>query len=451
MTWDFAEANPFSESTGNWMAMVDWTAKALENAPAANSARIYQRDAVALVGEAGRVLVSTDPPYYDNIGYADLSDFFYVWLRRNLRDVWPDELSTLLSPKAEELIASPFRAGSRSAANEHFESGMAAVFGEVAKAQDARFPVSIFYAFKQAETEAGGVSSTGWEVFLDALLRAGLSVDATWPIRTELSNRPVASGTAALASSIVLSCRPRSVDAALASTGEFRAALREELPAAIRVMQKGAIAPVDLAQSAIGPGMAVFSRFSKVVEGDGSSMSVRRALQIINEVLDEVVSEEETEFDADTRWAVTWYRQFGLNPGPYGTAETLSKAKNTSVAGVVEAGLAASRDGKVWLLGRGGLNPDWDPGVDRRSTVWEATQHLLRLLEDSESGAAGLLRQLGGTGERARQLAYLLFRVAEQKGWAQEAVAYDSLARAWPELQRLARTETTPGQLTLEG
>ena len=215
-------------------------------------------------------------------------------------------------------------------------------------------------------------------------------------------------------------------------------------------MQRGAIAPVDLAQSAIGPGMAVFSRFSKVVEADGAKMPVRRALQIINEVLDEVISEEETELDRDTRWAVTWYRQFGLNPGPYGTAETLSKAKNTSVAGVIEAGFAASREGKVWLLGRDDLESEWDPGTDKRSTVWEATQHLVRRLERSELEAAELRRRLGGTAERARQLAYLLYRVAEQKGWAREAVAYNSLVVAWPELERIARLEPASGQLNLE-
>ncbi len=450
MTWDFAETNPFSDSTGNWMAMVDWVANAVERLPAKAEGKVGQRDAAVRVAEAGRVAISTDPPYYDNVSYSDLSDFFYVWMRRTLRDVWPDELSTVLTPKAEELVADRYRAGSAQAAKDHFESGIEDVFSQVANAQDERFPTTVFYAFKQSETDDEGTASTGWETFLDGILQEGLSVHSTWPMRTEMGNRMIASGKSALASSIVLSCRPRSAVAPLASTVEFRAALRAELPAAIRVMQKGAIAPVDLAQSAIGPGMAVFSRFSKVVEADGAKMSVRRALQIINEVLDEVVSEEETEFDADTRWAVTWYRQFGLSPGPYGTAETLSKAKNTSVAGVVEAGFGKSHDGKVWLLGREDLDPEWDPGTDKRSTVWEATQHLVRSLETSESEAGDLRQRLGGTANRARQLAYLLYRVAEQKGWAQEAVAYNSLVVAWPELERLAG-QRQPEQQILGG
>ena len=450
MTWAFVEANPFSDSTGNWNGQVDWVAKVIEKLPAGVAGLIEQWDAAVSVKNAGRVLVSTDPPYYDNVPYSDLSDFFYVWMKKNLRDVWPDELSTVLTPKQDELVADAERFGSREAADEHFESGMAEVFDAVAQAQDPRFPLTVFYAFQQAESDEDGVASTGWETFLEGLLESGFAVDATWPVRTERPGGVRNFGRNSLASSIVLSCRPRTVEAPLASTGEFRAALRAELQAAIRLMQRGKIAPVDLAQSAIGPGMAVFSQFSKVVEADGAKMPVRRALQIINEVLDEVISEEETEFDRDTRWAVTWYRQFGLNPGPYGTAETLSKAKNTSVAGVIEAGFAASREGKVWLLGRDDLESEWDPVTDKRSTVWEATQHLVRRLESSESEAAELRRRLGGTAERARQLAYLLYRVAEQKGWAQEAVAYNSLVVAWPELERIARLEPAPGQLNLE-
>ncbi len=450
MTWDFVEVNPFSGKTGSFESLATWVPRVIDRLPAIGFGEIIQRDAAARVAEVASPLISTDPPYYDNIMYADLADFFHVWLRRNLSDVWPDELATLLTPKAEELVASSYRTGDRKSAKEFFEQGMSRVLGEVGSRQSGDFPATFYYAFKQSESDDAGTASTGWETFLEGLLVSGLAIVATWPIRTELTGA-LKKNMSVLASSIVIACRPRAVLAPLASTAEFRAALRAELPSAIRVMQKGAIAPVDLAQSAIGPGMAVFSQFSKVVEADGSKMSVRRALQIINEVLDEVVSEEETEFDSDTRWAVTWYRQFGLNPGPYGTAETLSKAKNTSVAGVIDAGFAKSHDSKVWLLDRADLNPEWDPGTDKRSTVWEATQHLVRRLESSESEAAALRRQLGGTADRARQLAYLLYRVAEQKGWAQEAVAYNSLVVAWPELERLAgQRQPEPGHMNLE-
>ena len=355
MTWDFAETNPFSSSTGNWMAMVKWTSEAITHVPAAGTGEILQRDAASRLTEVATSVVSTDPPYYDNVSYADLSDYFYVWLRHNLREIWPDELSTLLTPKGEELIANRYRAGSAEAAREHFESGMEEVFEVAAAAQHPDFPATVFYAFKQSETDAAGVASTGWETFVQGLLAAGFAVTATWPVRTERAARPVASGAAALASSIVLALRPRAADAPLATRSEFLSMLRSELPDAIRLMQRESIAPVDMAQSAIGPGMAVFSRYAKVIEADGSQMTVRQALALINEVLEEVLSEEETEFDSDTRWALTWFDQYGLNAGPFGDAETLSKAKGTSVAGVIHAGVADQSDGKVRLLDRGSL------------------------------------------------------------------------------------------------
>ena len=450
MTWDFAETNPFSDSTGNWMAMVDWVWKVVERLPASASGYIAQRDAAARIEETPRPVVSTDPPYYDNISYADLSDFFYVWLRRNLRDVWPDELSTLLTPKAEELIANRYRAGSKEAAKEHFESGMEEVFGKVARVQEADFPATVFYAFKQEESSSDGLASTGWETFVQGLMSAGFSVTATWPVRTELANRPIAAGAAALASSIVLALRPRPSRAQLATRSEFLGALRAELPDAIRLLQKESIAPVDMAQSSIGPGMAVFSRYSKVIEADGSAMTVRQALALINEVLQEVLSAEETEFDADTRWALTWFEQYGLNPGPFGDAETLSKAKGTAVSGVIRAGIASQLDGKVRLLDRRELDGEWDPASDPRLTVWEVTQHLIARLSESEAAAADLLRQVGaGVGERARLLAYLLYQIADRKAWASEAVAYNSLVQAWPDLTRAAAQAPGPLQGTL--
>ena len=447
MTWDFAETNPFSSSTGNWMAMVDWEVKSIQwlVSSAARSGETAQRDARARIKEVGTCLISTDPPYYDNISYADLSDFFYVWLRRNLRDVWPDECATLLSPKGEELIANPYRAGSRQAANDHFEHGMEDVFREAAANADPRFPATVFYAFKATESTNDGVTSTGWETFLHGLLEAGYAITATWPIRTELSNRMIASGTNALASSIVLACRPREVSAPMASRGDFIGALKLELEPAVRILQQENIAPVDLAQSAMGPGISIYSRYARIVEADGSTMTIRSALGLINDALSEVLGGEESEFDPDTRFALTWFEQFGHNPGKFGEADLLARAKNTTVDGVAEAGVVISRDGTVRLVERRELPGDWDPATDRRFTVWEATQYLIRSLDSSETEAAALLARLGtGVGDRARQLAYLLYGICDRKRWADEAGNYNMLVTAWPELVRLAGTSPLP-------
>ena len=447
MTWDFAETNPFSSSTGNWMAMVDWEVKAIQALPKMTEAETAQRDARARIAEVGQCVISTDPPYYDNISYADLSDFFYVWLRRNLGSIWPDECATLLTPKADELIANQYRAGSKKAAHEHFESGMQEVFTQAAKNADPRYPATIFYAFKATESTDAGVTSTGWETFLHGLLVASYTITATWPMRTELANRMIASGTNALASSIVLACRPREVTAPMATRGEFIAALKVEMEPAVRILQAENIAPVDLAQSAIGPGIAIFSRYAKVVEADGSEMSVRTALSLINEILSEILSGEESEFDADTRFALTWFEQYGHNPAPFGDADLLARAKDTTVAGVCDAGVAVSRDGKVRLVERNELPEDWDPAKDLRLTVWATVQHLIRAVESSESDAAALLSRLGeGLGERTRQLAYLLYGICERKKWADEAGAYNMLVMAWPEISRLAASSTSQVQ-----
>lgn len=438
MTWDFAEANPFSNSSGNWMAMVNWVRKVVELLPAGRlEGDVVQRDARARVAEVGTVAVSTDPPYYDNISYADLSDFFFVWLRRNLAKVWPDECATLLTPKADELIANRFRAGSKEKAEKHFESGMGEFMSAVAKAQDPAVPATIYYAYKATESKEGEVRSTGWDTFLQAVLDAGLQVNATWPVRTEKPGRMIGIGTNALASSIVLVCRSRAINAALASRGEFIAALREELPEAVRLLQSGNIAPVDLAQSTIGPGVAVFSRYARVIEADGSNMPVSEALSIINDVLGEILDGEEAELDAETRFAVTWYTQHGYNPGRSGDADGQARAKNTSLTGLQAAGIGEARAGSFRLFERTELHPGWDPVTDSRRTVWEATQHLVDALDRSETEAAALLQRLGGYGDRARQLAYVLFQKATEKGWADEAGAYNGLITAWPTMQAL--------------
>lgn len=445
MTWDFAEVNPFSGKMGSWESMLRTECRAIPTLPTTGRGETAQRDARARIREVGTCLVSTDPPYYDNISYADLSDFFYVWLRRNLRDVWPDECATLVTPKEDELIANQYRAGSKQAANEHFEHGMEEVFREAAANADPRFPATVFYAFKATESTTDGVTSTGWETFLHGLLEAGYAITATWPIRTELSNRMIASGTNALASSIVLACRPREVSAPMASRGDFIGALKRELEPAVRILQQENIAPVDLAQSAMGPGISIYSRYARIVEADGSTMTIRSALGLINDALSEVLGGEESEFDPDTRFALTWFEQFGHNPGKFGEADLLAHAKNTTVDGVAEAGVVVSRDGNVRLVERTELPNDWDPVSDRRFTVWEATQYLIRALDSSEMEAAVLLARLGtGVGDRARQLAYLLYGICDKKRWATEAGYYNMLVTAWPELVRLAGASPNP-------
>ena len=408
--------------------------------PARNAGWCGQLDAANQSTSTGK-LVSTDPPYYDNIGYADLSDFFYVWLRRSLRPTLPDLFATLAVPKAEELVATPYRHGNKEKAERFFLAGMGKAMRRLAEQAHPSFPVSIYYAFKQTEKKGGaGTANTGWETFLDAALRAGFKISGTWPMRTEGAGRILARGTNALASSIVLVCRKRPSDAPLATRREFVAALKAELPEALAHLQSGNIAPVDLAQAAIGPGMAVYTRYAKVLDAQGNPVSVRDALALINQTLDEVLAEQEGEFDADTRWALAWFEQQGFAEGGFGVAETLSKAKNTSVAGMVEAGLLESKSGNVRLLRPEELPEDWDPAADRRLTVWEIVHHLVRILESGgETGAARLVRQLGGIAETARELAYRLYTIAERKNRAAEALSYNALVRSWPEISKLTR------------
>jgi len=461
MVWDFCEGNPMSNSSGNFVGSIDWIQKVLENACPNSSAKVNQQDATTLhPNDTTPKLISTDPPYYDNIGYADLSDFFYVWLRRSLQSIYPRIFSTLLVPKAQELVATPYRFdGDKQKAKDFFEQGLGKAFQQMHAISDGNYPVTIYYAFKQAEADNKGktnesVASTGWETMLEGLMQANFSICGTWPMRSELSNRMVASGTNALASSIVLVCRPRPTDAPKTTRRQFLTELKRELPKALTTLQQGNIAPVDLAQASIGPGMAVYSKYGAVLENDGTAMGVRTALQLINQILDEFLTEQEGEFDGDTRWALTWFEQYQFEPGLYGEAETLSKAKNTSVQGLVEAGILDSKGGKVRLLKREELPPDWSPQTDHRTPDWEITQHLIRQLEQNgELGAAELLSQLGNRAEIARDLAYRLYSLCDRKGWSQEGVAYNSLVIAWPELSRLASdfkpTELIQGTLDL--
>lgn len=452
MSWDYVETRVV-DGVVSYSSAVGWAASAIEGLNPHAPGQVVQRDAATSHLPEGS-LVCTDPPYYDNIGYADLADFFYVWLRRVLAPISPDLFSTLLTPKREELVASAFRfTGGRDEARIHFEEGLHAAFRQVRVAQHPDFPFTLFYAFKQSETDAidGSTASTGWETMLQGLLDAGFSVTGTWPMRTEQRQRAVAAGSNALASSIVLVCRPRPVDAPLATRREFVNALRSELPEAITSLQHSNIAPVDLAQASIGPGMAIYSRYQRVIEADGTRLSVRTALALINQALDELLAQQEGDFDTETRWAIAWFEQFGMNEGDFGVAETLSKAKNTALNGLVEAGILHSRRGKVRLLDRHELLEQWDPATDTRLTVWEIVQYLARSLErDGEMPTAGILRRIGGLAEPARELAYRLYSLCERKGWTQEAISYNALVVAWPELVRLAGERGRGEQVELE-
>ncbi len=442
MVWDYADVNPFAGAGGDFYGIVTGIEKCVRHSPLPTAATSRQLDATAPVGESNRV-ISTDPPYYDNIGYADLSDFFYVWLRRCLKPLFPDLFATLAVPKEEELVATPYRHGDREKAKAFFLDGMDRAVRRLAERAHQVFPATIYYAFKQAETrDDAGTSSTGWETFLEGVIRAGFSITGTWPMRTENASRLVGIDTNALASSIVLVCRLRPADAAVAGRNEFIDALKEELPPALVELQKAGIAPVDLAQAAIGPGMGVFSRYRSVNHVGGKPLTVREALGHINEVLDQTLTEQEGDFDGDTRWAVAWFTQYHFDEGAFGDAETLSKAKNTSVAGLVEAGILVSGGGRVRLLRPEELPADWDPWKDRRLTVWEVVHHLIRALDtDGEMGAARLLRKVRAKGEVARLLAHRLYAVCDRQQRPAEALAYNALVGSWSEIAFLAREE----------
>ena len=447
MTWDYAEVNFFSDSVGSMETVLKTLCVPLTYFPEFPPVgRVEQSDAQSQRISADK-LVSTDPPYYDNIAYADLSDFFYVWLRRSLRSVYPQLFSTLAVPKAEELVAAAYRHGSKEEAEAFFLEGMTKAMHRLASQAHPSFPVTIYYAFKQAESESDtGTASTGWETFLDAVIRAGFGMSGTWPMRTELGNRMVGMDANALASSIILVCRPRPTDAKPATRREFVAALQRELPEALRHLQAGNIAPVDLAQAAIGPGMAVFTRYAQVLDAQGHAMRVREALALINETLDSALAEQEGDFDPDSRWALTWFEQMGFEEGEFGVAEVLATAKATSIAGLQKAGILESSRGKVRLLKPDELPADWDPATDARLTGWETVHQLIRALgSGGESAAAALVAKLGTKAETARELAYRLYTLCERKKRAAEALAYNGLVQSWPEIVRLAQEGAQPG------
>lgn len=448
MVWDYAEANPFCSSSGSYDNMLDWVVRCIEQLPAQGNAEVSQFDAQSDCG-LRNIMVSSDPPYYDNIGYADLSDFFYVWMRQSLKDTYPKLFRTMLVPKAEELVATPYRfEGSTEKARDFFEDGMLHTCQQIYQYAREDIPVTIYYAYKQSDTdEDSKTASTGWETMLSAIIRAGFAITGTWPMRTEMANRSIASGTNALASSIVLVCRKRPAEAPQTTRRGFIAELKRELRPALQKLQHSNIAPVDLAQSAIGPGMGVYSRYGRVLEADGSAMTVRSALQIINQELDVYFNEQDGELDANSRFCVDLYTQNAFNNLKFGDADTLARAKNTSVAALASKGVLSAEKGIVRLLTREELPEKVDP---REESIWLLCQQLTRAMETGgvEACAQIVAPMLGSNAERAKDLAYRLYTLAERKGWTQEGYAYNALVVAWREIQSRAAElqQATPEQ-----
>jgi putative DNA methylase len=438
MSWDFPEVNPFAGAAGDFGATTASVGKTISSA-LKTIAHVVQADAQTQTLSMGKV-VSTDPPYYDNIGYADLSDFFYVWLRRSLKPIFPNLFTTLAVPKSEELVATPYRHGSKEKAETFFLNGMTQAMHRLAQQAHPAFPVTIYYAFKQAETDVtDGTTNTGWDTFLAAVISAGFAISGTWPIRTE---RPTGVKVAvnALASSIVLVCRPRAPNAPSVSRREFVAALKAELPGALAHLQASNIAPVDLAQAAIGPGMAIYTSYAQVLDAEGKLISVREALALINQILDESLAEQEGDFDSESRWALAWFEHSGFSEGAFGVADVLARAKVTAVDALVLSGIIRSGRGNVRLLKPNELLTSWDPAIDRRLTAWEIVHHLIRALESGGDGAAAeLVAKLGSKAETARELCYRLYIICERKKRTAEALSYNALVQSWPEISRLAR------------
>ncbi|MDO1486802.1 Protein of uncharacterised function (DUF1156) [Rhodococcus rhodochrous] len=454
MIWDFCEGNPLSSSSGNMRDQWTWISKSLDRLVPSTPGRVLQRNATS--GLQGNALISTDPPYYDNIGYSDLSDFFYVWLRRSMHSIHPELMGSMLVPKAEELVANSYRHGGKEGAQRFFEEGFREVFRRARESALPDFPITVYYAFKQQDTDTAGEASTGWETLLEGMIRSGWAITATWPMRSELGNRMMSQGTNALASSIVLALRPRPDDAPTIDRRGFINALKDELPDALRELQQGAIAPVDLPQAAIGPGMAVFSRFAGVLADDGSKMTVRAALARINEILDEVLVEQEGDFDPDSRFAIAWFRQHGFDAGMFGDADNMARARNASLEHLERSGILISRAGKVALLsptalGEAYADREYDPATDLHISTWEVVMHLSRALtEKGVPAAAALLSRVPESIDRdlCKELAFLLFTIAEDSKRTQVAIEFNSLGTAWNDI--VAESHNASTQLMLD-
>lgn len=437
MSWDYVEANPFSSSSGNWLSWIMWVEKSVANLPAYLPGKAVQHDAAEDFRESNGVIIQSDPPYYDNVPYSNISDYFYVWMRRSLKSVYPDLFATIAVPKMEELVANKFRHGSKEKADDFFLSGMTTAMEKMVKNSHPSFPTAIYYAFKQSETKEGNTTSSGWVTFLEAVIKSGFSIDGTWPMSTEMGARRMASGNNALASSVVLVCQKRGTTAESISRRQFQRELRDDMPEALEAMIGGSegaspIAPVDLAQAAIGPGMAIFSKYEAVLNQDGSKMSVHDALILINRAITDYLNPDSGNFDNDTLFCDDWLSQYGWGQGQFGEADTLARAKGTSVDGVRDAGVIESGGGKVRLLKWSEYPTDWDPKTDTRTPVWEACHQMIRVLnQQGEAEAGALLARMPERGEHIRQLAYHLYTLCERKKWAEEARAYNELIGSW--------------------
>jgi putative DNA methylase len=456
MSWDFFEANPFAGGAGDFQVSATTVSKVLDRLQPFSHGIERNHDAQTVVYPEGTV-ISCDPPYYDNIGYAELSDFFYCWMKPNIQSVYPDVFAVLATPKAEELVATPYRHGGREEAERFFLDGMRRAIENMARQSSDEFPATIYYAFKQSEIDQEGISSTGWATFLQAVVEAGYAVVGTWPMRTEMANRMIASGTNALANSVVLVCRKKEASAEIITRAEFIRALKRELPSAIKELQAASIAPADMPQSAIGPGMGVFSRYRAVLESDDSPMSVKAALQLINRELDEYLGGIQGEFDNETRFSISWFEQHGLNKGDFGAADSLARARGLSVDDVKHAGIVESQAGKVRILRRDELDVEWEPEADSHLTVWECCQHLVRLHEKHGIGyeTAVLLKKFGSDkAEAVKDLAYILYDLcANKRQDAKEATAYNALIADWSDLTReaaVAPLSNRSGQMRFE-
>lgn len=450
MAWNFAEGNPFGSSSGSWEVLLRNNTREIENslsqtASEKRTGTVEQKD--ARLADFNNVLVCTDPPYYDNVPYSDLADFFYIWLRRSLKDIYKNLFRTVLTPKADELVADYIRWGGKLEAEEFFEKGFFDVFKKIRLESNADFPIAVYYAFRQTEKNSDGVASTGWETMLSGLLNAGYAIHATWPVKTEMASRMRGRDSNALASSIVLVLRPREINAEAVSRRTFLQTLKTELPMALKELQQGSIAPVDLAQATIGPGMAIFSRYTQVNEADGTNLSVKTALALINQVLDEILGEQEGDFDSETRFAIKWFSQFGWNDGLSGEADILAKALNTSIPTLERAGIFKASAGKAKLLHPKEMSENWDPELDKSISVWEVASRLAYALQEfGTSRAIELLQRSKSKIEidSVRELSYLLYSLSEKRKWVDAAILFNGLGTSWSEL--ISAKPSTPVQ-----
>lgn len=433
MTWDYAEANPFSSSSGNFLGQVEWVAEAVENVPAYPECEAHQADAATR--DYSNVVVSTDPPYYDNIGYSDLSDYFYVWLRRMLKPVLPSVTATMLTPKAQELVANPYRHGGKDGASEFFVDGFNHVFAHIRETARTDIPMTVYYAYKQKDNKTG--TSTGWYALLDGLIHSGWEITATWPVRSERGGRMISVGTNSLASSIVLACRPRPADAPATTMRAFNNVLRRELSEELRTLIASGIGPVDLSQAAIGPGISVYSRYSRIREADGTDMPVQRALEIINHVIDEVMGDADSDYDPDTRFAVKWYQSYRWSRQDSGIADQLSRSCGTSLDMLVRSSVFEAAGGNARLLRPGELNGDWNPLADVRTGLWEAAVRLAGVLD--AKGADAVTPMMVRVGQcmpldQVRSLVFRMYHEAEKRKDTEESICFNNLASMWDEL-----------------